>query len=94
MKVTVKAAELVTALPGALMDKAFGKAGEKGTAGVILSSKLRSSSLRNLLLPEVFFVKSRLKILPIIKSRLKILRKNFNDIAQKPFKSFKLANNA
>jgi hypothetical protein len=24
---------------------------------------------------------------------LKILRKNFNDIMQKPFKSFKLANN-
>ena len=63
-------------------------------AGVILDSKSKSSSLRNLLLPEVFFVKSRLKILPIIKSRLKILRKNFNDIAQKPFKSFKLANNA
>jgi len=51
-------------------------------AGVILDSKFKSSSLRNLPLPEVF----------LVKSKLKILRKNFNDIVQKPFKIFKLAN--
>ena len=39
LKVTVKEAELVTAPLPVVMDKAFGKAGEKGTAGTILSSR-------------------------------------------------------
>ena len=45
LKVTEKEAELVTGLPGALIDNTFGNAGEKGTAGTNLSSNLKRSNL-------------------------------------------------
>ena len=44
LKVTVKEAELVTAPLPVVMDRRFGNAGEKGTAGTIRSSNLKSSS--------------------------------------------------
>lgn len=45
LKVTEKEAALLTELPGALIDKALGNAGEKGTAGTNLSSNLKRSNL-------------------------------------------------
>lgn len=45
LKVTEKEAELLTELPGALIDNTFGNAGEKGTAGTNLSSNLKRSNL-------------------------------------------------
>ena len=63
-----------------VMDKAFGNAGEKRTAGVILSSRSRRRSVL-LCLPffnafiAVFLVKSFLKVLSIRKVPNSILKK-------------------
>ena len=52
-------------------------------AGTTRSSRPRSSSLRDLPLREAF----------LDRSRLKILRKKFNDIVREPFKVYESANN-